>query len=70
MQHPEDKELNIEFAEGCFDDWDGTPEELQEFIAQIRQMASDGTLFENSEPVPEDEAREIMERLEQRSQRQ
>jgi hypothetical protein len=50
------KELKIEFAPGCFDNFDGTQEELQEMIAQIRQMVNDGTLEENSKPVdPEDE---------------
>ena len=50
------KEIKIEFAEGCFDNFDGTQEELQEMIAMIRQMANDGTLEENSTPVdPEDE---------------
>lgn len=69
MQHP-DKDLKIEFAPGCFDDWDGTPEELQEMIAQIHQMAADGTLFENSEPVPPEEIEEIEKLLEERSKRQ
>ena len=50
------KELKIEFAPGCFDNFDGTQEELQEMLAQIRQMVADGTLEENSTPVdPEDE---------------
>ena len=50
------KELKIEFAPGCFDNFDGTQEELQELIAQIRQMVNDGTLEENSTPVdPDDE---------------
>ena len=50
------KELKIEFAPGCFDNFDGTQEELQEMLAQIRQMAADGTLEQNSTPVdPEDE---------------
>ena len=50
------KEIKIEFAEGCFDNFDGTQEELQAMIAQIRQMAADGTLEEHSTPVdPEDE---------------
>jgi hypothetical protein len=50
------KEIKIEFAPGCFDNFDGTQEELQEMIAQIRQMAADGTLEQNSTPVdPEDE---------------
>lgn len=52
----EPKKLKLEFAEGCFDNFEGTQEELQELIAHIRQMAEDGTIMENSQPVdPEDE---------------
>ena len=49
------KEIKIVFAEGCFDNFDGTQEELQEMIAQIRQMASDGTLQEKSQPIDIDD---------------
>lgn len=52
----EPKKLKLEFAEGCFDNFEGTQEELQDLIAHIRQMAEDGTIMENSQPVdPEDE---------------
>ena len=57
------KKPEIVFAPGCFDNFDGTQEELQELIASIHQMAEDGTLFENSEPVDDDEAEEIMQRM-------
>jgi hypothetical protein len=49
--------LKIEFAEGCFDNFNGTQEELAELLADIHQMVNDGTLMENSTPLsPEDEA--------------
>ena len=52
----EKREVKIRFMPGCFDNFNGTPEELQELIAHIHQMAADGTLEENSTPVdPEDE---------------
>ena len=52
----EPKKLKLEFAEGCFDNFEGTQEELQDLIAHIRQMAEDGTIMENSQPVdPENE---------------
>ena len=51
----EPKDLKIEFAPGCFDNFEGTQEELQEMIAMIRQMVSDGTLLENSEPLDIDD---------------
>jgi hypothetical protein len=52
----EPKDLKIEFAPGCFDNFEGTQEELQEMIAMLHQMVADGTLDDNSTPVdPDDE---------------
>lgn len=38
----------IEFAPGCFDNFDGTQEELDELIAEITSMVEDGSILENS----------------------
>ena len=63
------KEIKIQFAPGCFDNFDGTQEELQEMIAMLRQMVNDGTLEENSTPVdPDDE--ELIKFLEQKTRTQ
>jgi hypothetical protein len=62
--------LKIVFAEGCFDGFDGTQEELQELIADLHQQLEDGTLFENAIPVPEDEAGDILDKIENKSTRQ
>lgn len=62
--------LKIVFAEGCFDDFDGTQEELQAVIADLHQQLEDGTLFDNAIPVPEDEAGEIFDKIENKSTRQ
>jgi hypothetical protein len=43
----------IIFAEGCFDNFEGTEEELAAMLADIHQMAENGTLFENSTLVDE-----------------
>lgn len=51
----EKKELKVEFAPGCFDNFEGTQEELQEMIAMLHQMVADGTLDENSTPVDSDD---------------
>lgn len=64
------KEMKIEFAEGCFDNFDGTQEELAEFIADIQNMANNGTLFENSVPVSEEDEAELMKILAQKERRQ
>ncbi len=66
MTDPKDKPLTLKFAPGCFDDWDGTPEELQELITQIRQLVDDGSILEHSHPVPDEETEEIMARLAER----
>jgi len=49
------KPPEIVFAPGCFDNFEGTQEELQELIAHLHQMANDGTLMENSEPLTAEE---------------
>lgn len=38
----ESKELKIEFAPGCFDGFEGTQEELDGLIAQIKEMFASG----------------------------
>ena len=57
----EPKDLKIEFAPGCFDNFEGTQEELQEMIAMLHQMVADGTLDENSTPVDLDDEEFVKE---------
>ena len=64
------KKPEIIFAPGCFDNFEGTQEELQELIAHIRQMVENDTLFENSEPLDPEEEAEIYEMLKKKEQRQ
>ena len=66
----DDNKPKLVIAPGAFDDFDGTQEELQEFIAMLRSMVEDGSIFEHSKPVPDDEADEIMQRLAARQPRQ
>jgi hypothetical protein len=42
------KQIKIEFAPGAFDQFDGTQQELDEFIAELHRMAESGELEENS----------------------
>jgi hypothetical protein len=51
MNNEEKKPLEVVFAPGCFDDFDGTQEELDEMIAEINRLAETGELFERSLPV-------------------
>jgi hypothetical protein len=45
------KPLEVVFAPGCFDNFEGTQEELDELIQQIKEMAISGKLFEDAVPV-------------------
>ena len=47
----ENKPMKIVFAEGCFDDFDGTQEELDALVAQLTEWAESGELLEKSVPV-------------------
>ena len=44
----EDKKIKIEFAPGCFDNFNGTQEELDEFLAEISRMIESGEFFEDA----------------------
>jgi len=64
-----DKTPEIIFAPGCFDNFDGTQEELDEMILEIQRMVESGELFENSQPVAlddldDDDLEAIAEQLE------
>lgn len=51
----EKKELKLEFAPGCFDNFEGTQEELNEMVAEIQRMFESGELEAKAEPVDLDE---------------
>jgi hypothetical protein len=68
----EKKKLDIVFMPGCFDDFEGTQEELDEMMAEIQRLAETGEIFEKSIPVDlddfleelsEEELKEIIEDL-------
>jgi len=63
-------ELKVVFAEGCFDNFDGTPDELAEMIAEIHRMAADGTIMDNATPLDDDQIEELNEAKSRREQRQ
>jgi len=56
----ENKKMEVVFAPGCFDDFQGTPEELAELIAKIHKMADSGEIFEKARPLSEEEAAEFL----------
>lgn len=52
------QDLKIVFAPGCFDQFEGSQEELDELIAEITQMVKSGEILEKStsvEDLDEDE---------------
>ena len=62
--------LKVIFAEGCFDDFDGTQEELADFIAEIQNMANNGTLMDGAVELREDESEALHNLLKSREIRQ
>lgn len=63
-------EIKVVFAEGCMDDFQGSPDELAEFVAEIQTMASNGTLFDSATLLSEDEAEELGSMLRAKARRQ
>jgi hypothetical protein len=62
-----DKKITVEFAPGCFDNFEGTQEELDEFIAEIQRMADSGELQEQAIPIdmddPDEETIEVISQI-------
>lgn len=54
----EKKTPEIVFAPGCFDSFEGTQEELDEMIAEIKRMAESGELFEQATALDLDDLTE------------
>jgi hypothetical protein len=59
------KDLKIVFAPGCFDQFEGTQEELDELIASIHQMVKSGEILDKSTHVADldDDELEFIENL-------
>ena len=62
------EEFTVQFADDFFEDFDGSPEDMQELLAVFVEKLKDGSLFEDAEPISiedldEDEADEIMAAL-------
>jgi hypothetical protein len=63
----EDKKIKVVFAPGSFDNFEGTQEELDELIAEIKTLAESGELQERALPVDMDDLEddpELAEELE------
>jgi len=53
-----DVELKVVFAKGSMDDFDGTQEELDALVAEIKEMVANGA-FEDATPITEEEEEEF-----------
>ena len=45
------KKPELIFAPGCFDEFEGTQEELEELIAELKRLAESGELFDHVQVV-------------------
>ena len=65
----DENKIRVEFAPGCFDNFEGTQEELEEFIAEITRMEESGEMTKNATLVTSDDTEflpdEILELLEE-----
>ena len=57
----EKKPLKIIFEPGCFDNFEGTQEELNELMESIKKEFESGSFMENSRAVDEEYLEELME---------
>lgn len=51
----EKKKPELVFMPGCFDNFEGSQEELDELLAEIQRLVDTGEIFEKSTPVDIDE---------------
>ena len=67
------KNLKIEFAPGCFDSFEGTQEELDDLINQIKEMFASGEAQKLSRPIDfddlDEEDMEMLERISEQEDR-
>lgn len=55
----EKKPMKIEFAPGCFDQFEGTQEELDNMVAEIQRMFDHGEFEENSRLLTDDDLEDL-----------
>lgn len=58
-----DKKIEIKFAPGCFDGFEGTQEELDDLVAELQRLADSGELLDKAELVSEEDSEEIYRNL-------
>ena len=53
-----DIQIKVVFAKGSMDEFDGTQEELDALVAEIKEMVANG-LFNDVDPITEEEEEEL-----------
>lgn len=60
----------VVFAPGCFDDFEGSQKELDDFVAEIQKMVLSDDIFVDAKPLTKQEEEELFGMLKKRSTRQ
>lgn len=60
-----ENEFEVVFFPGCFDDFDGTQEELDQLIAEITAMVQSGKVAEMLEEISVEELEDLSPELEE-----
>lgn len=67
ITEPEDSEpMQLEFAPGCFDEFEGTQEELDELVAELQRLVATGEFAKQSRPVTEELFEELSPQMQQK----
>jgi hypothetical protein len=53
-EYHEETPLEVVFVPGCFDDFDGTQEELDALVLEIQRIAASGKFLENAKVIDYD----------------
>jgi hypothetical protein len=62
----QEKKFKLVFAQGCFDDFDGSQEELDEMIAEIERQIDTGEFFDNSREITDEVFEELTDSEQER----
>lgn len=60
----DDNKMRLVFAPGCFDQFEGTQEELDELIEEIRETFEKGEFLDKMVPVDPDEDADLIDFIE------
>ena len=52
--------MKLSFAPGCFDDFEGTQEELDAVIKEIEEMIEDGSIMRTAKLLSPEEANDLV----------